>query len=212
MRRRDWAGTVLVACLIALAGLLRDHELVVGLLLAAAVVSGVVIAWDRRLARARVRQPPTGIRAGHGIRAGGDIESDAGIDAGWGIEAGGSIRQITARTSSASARSPLLGRELGHVLHELDALLGIVQSDAPAGYSVPRRRKELADIGCTVRRLLTARPELWTVYDSPLPEPQPDGQLMDHDERIFEAQLHHRRDMLAEVIGRLELPPAERVE
>lgn len=167
MRRRAWAGTVLVACLIALAGLLRDHELVVGLLLAAAVVSGVVIAWDRRLTRERVRQRPTD------------------------------------RSCAA--------RELGHVQHELDTLLGIVQSDAP-GYSVPVRRKELADIGCTVARLLTARPDLWSVYDSPLPEPQPDGQLMDHDEHIFEAQLQHRRDMLAEVIGRLELPPTRLVQ
>lgn len=209
MRRRDWAGTVLVACLMALAGLLRDHELVVGLLLAAAVVSGVVIAWDRRLTRERGRQRPTGIRAGHGIRAGGTIESDAGIDAGWGIEAGGDIRQAAAHTPSAGISCA--ARELGYVQHELDALLGIVQSDAP-GYSVPMRRKELADIGCTVARLLTARPDLWSVYDSPLPEPQPDGQIMDHDEHIFEAQLQHRRDMLAEVIGRLELTPGELVE
>jgi hypothetical protein len=38
--------------------------------------------------------PPTGITAGHGIKAGGDIESPAGIQAGQGIEAGGDIRTV----------------------------------------------------------------------------------------------------------------------
>jgi hypothetical protein len=48
MRRRDWAGTVLVACLIALAGLLRNQGLLALLLIAAAVVSSGVILWDIR--------------------------------------------------------------------------------------------------------------------------------------------------------------------
>jgi hypothetical protein len=112
MRRRDWAGTVLVACLIALAGLLRDHEVVVGLLLAAAVVSAVVIAWDRKLTRERGRRRPTGVRAGHGIRAGGNIESDAGIDAGWGIEAGGNIQQATLSRVDLLREQYSKGREL----------------------------------------------------------------------------------------------------
>ncbi len=55
MHRRDWAGTVLVACLIALATRLPNHRLLVALLLAAAAISGLVIAWDvlraRNLAR-----------------------------------------------------------------------------------------------------------------------------------------------------------------
>lgn len=43
----------------------------------------------------------TGIRAGHGITAGGDIEADADIEAGHGVKAGGNIR-------SSSKTSPLL--------------------------------------------------------------------------------------------------------
>ena len=48
MRRRDWAGTVFVACLIALAGLMRNQGVLVGLLLVGATVSGLVILWDVR--------------------------------------------------------------------------------------------------------------------------------------------------------------------
>lgn len=46
MGKRDWGGTVLVACLIALAGLLHSHMVPVVLLCAGAVVSATVVVWD----------------------------------------------------------------------------------------------------------------------------------------------------------------------
>ncbi len=85
---------------------------------------------------------------------------------------------------------------------ELDCLVGIVQSDAP-GYSVTERRGELSAISRRVRRLLRGRPDLRALYDSPRPERQPDGKLMDHDERIFEAELEYRRNTLVKVAARL---------
>ncbi len=69
MRRRDWAGTVLVACLIGAAGLLRNHTLSLFLLLAAAVVSLGVILSDigirpkKAKGPARVLTVPSGTRA-----------------------------------------------------------------------------------------------------------------------------------------------------
>jgi hypothetical protein len=93
MRRRDWAGTVLVACLIALASQLPSHGALVGLLLVAAIVSGSVIAWDVL----RGRKPAQGstlagdIKAGVSISAGDDIEAGRSLDAGEDIEAGGGI-------------------------------------------------------------------------------------------------------------------------
>jgi hypothetical protein len=46
MRKRDWAGTVLVPCLIAAAGLLRDHTVLLALLGTVASVCVLVIVWD----------------------------------------------------------------------------------------------------------------------------------------------------------------------
>lgn len=46
MGKRDWAGTVFVACLIALAGLLHDHTVPLALLSAGATVSGAIVVWD----------------------------------------------------------------------------------------------------------------------------------------------------------------------
>lgn len=46
MHRRDWAGTVLVACLIGAADLLRDHTLLLITLLVMGSVCVVVILWD----------------------------------------------------------------------------------------------------------------------------------------------------------------------
>ncbi len=48
MRTRDWAGTVLVTCLIALASQLSSHRILVGLLFGAASMSGVLIGGDAR--------------------------------------------------------------------------------------------------------------------------------------------------------------------
>jgi hypothetical protein len=46
MGRRDWAGTVLVACLIAAAGLLHNHTVLLVVLLAVAVACVALIVWD----------------------------------------------------------------------------------------------------------------------------------------------------------------------
>ncbi len=46
MGKRDWAGTVLVSCLTIAAGLLRNHTVLLILLLGVAVACVVVIAWD----------------------------------------------------------------------------------------------------------------------------------------------------------------------
>jgi hypothetical protein len=48
MGKRDWGGTVFVGCLIALAGLLRDHTMLLVLLSAGAVTSATVVVWDVR--------------------------------------------------------------------------------------------------------------------------------------------------------------------
>jgi hypothetical protein len=71
------------------------------------------------------------------------------------------------------------------------------------GYSVTKQRGELAAISRKVRRLLRGRPDLHALYDSPRPERQPGGQLMDYDERIFEAELEYRRNMLFDVSARI---------
>lgn len=102
----------------------------------------------------------------------------------------------------ASEARQTLWQSLDRLCRELDNLLGIVQSDIP-GYSVTKRRGELAAISRKVRRVLNGRPDLRALYDSPRPEAQIDGQLMDHDERIFEAELEYRRNMLVEAAGRL---------
>ncbi len=87
---------------------------------------------------------------------------------------------------------------------ELNTLHGIVQSDASAGYSVPQRRKELTEINGSVQRLLGRSP-LLRMYESDAPPPKQPlvGQLMDHDESLFEAELQHRLNMLVEVTARL---------
>jgi hypothetical protein len=48
MRLHDWAGTVLVACLIGTASLLKSKELIAAILLIAAFICTVVIIWDVR--------------------------------------------------------------------------------------------------------------------------------------------------------------------
>lgn len=69
MHRKDWAGTVVVACLVGAAGLLHDHTLALVVLLAAAAVGVVVIAWDvlrrpskRPAGTLRVLTPPSSVR------------------------------------------------------------------------------------------------------------------------------------------------------
>jgi hypothetical protein len=85
----------------------------------------------------------------------------------------------------------------------LDTLLGIFQSDAGTA-RVPQARGKLTEISAGVKRVLAYSP-LLRVYeaDPPLPEKPLQGQLMDHDEALFEAELQHRRNMLAEVMDRL---------
>jgi hypothetical protein len=53
MGKRDWGGTVLVACLVALAGLLHNHAVPLILLSAGAVASTAVVVWDVRSKRAK---------------------------------------------------------------------------------------------------------------------------------------------------------------
>lgn len=48
MRRKDWAGTIFVACFVTAAGLLHNHTIALVMLLAAAVASAAVIVWDTR--------------------------------------------------------------------------------------------------------------------------------------------------------------------
>jgi hypothetical protein len=104
MSRRDWGGTVLVACLGTLAGLLHDYTVPVVLLAVAAVASAAVIVWDVRSKPAKqVRR--ASINAGQHIKAGGNIEADGAINAGEGIDAGGSIR-AGARAWSSPPLSP----------------------------------------------------------------------------------------------------------
>jgi hypothetical protein len=91
MSKRDWGGTVLVACLIALAGLLHDHAVPLVLLSAAAVGSAAIIAWDVR-SKPAVQAQRAGIKAGRDIKAGESIEAAGAIEVGEGIEAGGNIR------------------------------------------------------------------------------------------------------------------------
>lgn len=60
------------------------------------------------------KQPvlPTGIKAGHGIRAGSTIEADGPIEAGHGIEADGHIRSST---PASSLRFPPTGESRSHL-------------------------------------------------------------------------------------------------
>lgn len=46
MRKRDWVGTVLIACLVAAAGLLHNHALLLALLLGAALICTGMLAAD----------------------------------------------------------------------------------------------------------------------------------------------------------------------
>jgi hypothetical protein len=69
MRRKDWAGTVVVACLVGAAGLLHDHTIALAVLLGTAAVGVVVIAWDvlrrppkRPAGRLRVLTPSSSVR------------------------------------------------------------------------------------------------------------------------------------------------------
>jgi hypothetical protein len=59
VRRKDWAGTVIVTCLVGAAGLLRDHTLALVLLLTTAAVGAIVIAWDVVRRRASTRAAGT---------------------------------------------------------------------------------------------------------------------------------------------------------
>jgi hypothetical protein len=66
MRGKDWAGTVMVACLVGAAGLLHDHTLALVVLLATAAAGAVVIAWyvlrrppKRPAGTLRVLTPPS---------------------------------------------------------------------------------------------------------------------------------------------------------
>lgn len=62
MGRRDWAGTVLIACLAAAAGLLRVHTVLLVCSCTGAVASALFIAWDvwhsRRLRRVSQESRP----------------------------------------------------------------------------------------------------------------------------------------------------------
>jgi hypothetical protein len=111
MSKRDWGGTVLVACLIALAGLLHDHTAPLVLLSAAAVGSGATIAWDVQGKQAKEARR-AGIKAGGAIKAGGSIEADAAIEAGEGIDAGGGIRAGTPAWSSPPLAPEIPGAPL----------------------------------------------------------------------------------------------------
>jgi hypothetical protein len=69
MRRKDWAGTVVVACLVGAAGLLHDHTIALVVLLGAVAVGVVVIAWDvlrkppkRPAGKLRVLTPSSSVR------------------------------------------------------------------------------------------------------------------------------------------------------
>jgi hypothetical protein len=58
VRKRDWVGTVLIACLIAAAGLLHDHKLLLALLLGTALICAGILAANVLGARL----PPLGPR------------------------------------------------------------------------------------------------------------------------------------------------------
>lgn len=69
MSRKDFAGTVIVTCLAGAAVLLHDDTLALVVLLGAAAVGAVVIAWDvlrrppkRPTGRLRVLTPPSSVR------------------------------------------------------------------------------------------------------------------------------------------------------
>ncbi len=132
MRTRDWAGTVLVACLVAAAGLLRDHTVLLLGFAVVAVACALVIAWDvsGERAIAKYRDPVherAGIRAGHAVIAGGDVQAAASIEAGWGISAGGDVRAGTQPQDSESLTAVLLtavsdGRRLSAEAIELEPI------------------------------------------------------------------------------------------
>lgn len=95
MRKRDWAGTVVVAALIALAGFLHAH--VIAVILLAVVVAGAlsVIAYDvgqerganqklQNRSSSRSGGPSGSILAGKDITAGGDVRATGDIMAGVG--------------------------------------------------------------------------------------------------------------------------------
>jgi hypothetical protein len=114
MSKRDWGGTVLVACLIAAAGLLHDPTVRLVLLTVAAVASATVIAWDVTDRQKAAKQQHPGIKAGRGIKAGGNVESDGVVEAGEGIEAAGSIRAGTPAWSPPSLPPERPGAPLQH--------------------------------------------------------------------------------------------------
>lgn len=69
MRRKDWAGTIMVACLVGSAGLPHDHTLALVVLLGAAAVGAGELAWDvlrrpskRPPGRLRMLTPPSSVR------------------------------------------------------------------------------------------------------------------------------------------------------
>jgi hypothetical protein len=84
---RDWGGTVLAACLIALAGLLHDHTVPVVLLSAGAIAGAAMVAWD---VWGKKRRSPKLARALHdsALGGGGGGGGGAGPRGGGGGEGG----------------------------------------------------------------------------------------------------------------------------
>jgi hypothetical protein len=92
VRKRDWAGTIVVAALIALASFLHAH--VIAVVLLAVVASGAlsVVAFDigqergvknpRELPRRRPADSQGSISAAGNIRAGGDVRAWGDVTAG----------------------------------------------------------------------------------------------------------------------------------
>lgn len=88
--------------------------------------------------------PHPGITAGHGIKAGGNIETDGTIEAGHGVEAGGHIRSSTKSDSllfAATERRVTSLRPLG-IVNPLVSKLLIRQYASPLEHDEP---------GCVIR-------------------------------------------------------------
>lgn len=93
MRKRDWAGSIVVAALIALAGFLHAHAIAVALLAVMVVGALLVIAFDvgrekgagqqaQSRTASRSGGPSGSIVAGRNITAGGDVRASGDISAG----------------------------------------------------------------------------------------------------------------------------------
>jgi hypothetical protein len=114
MRRCDWAGTVLLACLIALGGLLPNHGVLVGLLLAVVTASSFLLLWDvvrggDSEQKGNTKEGDT--EAGGSIRARADIQGLDQPEVGVSIEAGRDTRvgAPVKRHVPRERRSPSLG-------------------------------------------------------------------------------------------------------